>query len=219
MNARRFRSAVWGLVALSALAGCATRPVAHALPELTGSARAQAELAQRERERTLAEGSQWSFTGRIAVSVGSKGGSGRIDWSQDGRRYEAALSAPVTRQIWRLIGDTDHESARLEGLEGGPREGESAEVLLEQATGWRIPVNEMPEWVRGIAPALSGAAPQESYGADGRLRSIEQLGWKVEYQEWVPAQGPRPAMPKRILARNGDASVRLIVDEWALPSR
>ncbi|GAB3099091.1 lipoprotein insertase outer membrane protein LolB [Lysobacter terrae] len=219
MSGHTLRRALWSVVALCALAGCATRPVAPALPDLTGAARTQAEAGQRAREQTLSGYAQWSFSGRIAVSVGSKGGSGRIDWNQDGAAYEAALSAPVTRQSWRLIGDTHHEAARLEGLEGGPREGEFAEDLLEEATGWRIPVNQMPDWVRGIAMPLSGAPPQTAYGADGRLRSIEQLGWKVEYQEWMPAQGARPELPRRILARSGQATVRLIVDEWELPAR
>lgn len=214
MSGHVFRRTLWSVVALCALAGCATRPVAPALPDLTGAARTQAEASQRAREQALAGHAQWSFSGKIAVSVGSKGGSGGIEWNQDGTGYEAALSAPVTRQSWRLIGDTHGGVARLEGLEGGPREGEFAEDLLEHATGWRIPVNQMPDWVRGIAMPLSGAAPQAAYGADGRLRSLEQLGWKVEYQEWMPAEGARPELPRRIVARNGQATVRLIVYEW-----
>ena len=218
MRGHRVRRYSCLVVAIGMLAGCATRPVAPVLPDLTGPARVQAEANERQRERALAGKTQWSFSGRIAVSVGSKGGSGRIDWDQQGTAYQAALSAPVTRQSWRLIGDTQRQSARLEGLEGGPREGPFAEELLLAATGWRIPVNQMPDWVRGIAPLGNESSPQVAYGADGRLRSIEQSGWKVEYQEWVPAQGAWPEMPKRILAHNGEASVRLIVDEWSVPA-
>lgn len=215
MSGQGFRR-ILSIVVLCALAGCATRPVAPALPDLTGAARAQAEATQHARERVLAGQPQWSLSGRMAVSVGSRGGSGRIDWNQDGSHYAAALSAPVTRQSWRLIGDSHHEGARLEGLEGGPREGGFAEDLLAEATGWQIPVNQMPDWVRGVVVPLSGAPVQVAYGPDGRLRSIEQLGWTVEYQEWAPAEGRRPELPRRMVARNGQATVRLIVDEWNL---
>ena len=113
----------------------------------------------------------WAFQGRVAVSKGKDGGSGRIDWRQDGRRYVVELSAPVTRQSWKLTGDTHSEAGRLEGLTGGPRDGEDAQQLLLEATGWDIPVNQLPEWIRGLV-AGDAAGPEgedrESADADGR---------------------------------------------------
>src|SRR3546814_4634776 len=61
-----------------------------------------------------------SFSGRVALSGGSRGGgTGRIEWQQAGDRYRVTLSAPVSRQSWRLSGDD--ASATIEGIAGGPR--------------------------------------------------------------------------------------------------
>src|SRR3546814_11697571 len=55
-----------------------------------------------------------SFSGRVALSGGSRGGgTGRIEWQQAGDRYRVTLSAPVSRQSWRLSGDD--ASATIEG--------------------------------------------------------------------------------------------------------
>lgn len=205
------RVAPAALLALGLLAGCASVPRPA---ELSPAQRAQAQAAQQARETALRARPAWTLEGRIAVSAGGKGGSGRIDWTQDGTGYEIALSAPVTRQSWRLTGDTATGVGRLEGLEGGPRTGPDAQALLREATGWTIPVGLLPHWVRGMA--AQGAQPPEhvDYGADGQLLRLHQAGWAIEYPEWFPARDGALPMPRRIVARQGDATVRLVVDGW-----
>lgn len=191
---------------LSACAGQAVRGPAS--PPLAPAA---AEAAQSARETELRGQTGWSLSGRIALSNGRNGGSGRIEWRQDGDRYEVALSAPVTRQSWRLSGDI--AGARLEGLEGGTRSGPDAAALLREATGWEIPVAALSDWMRGLRAVGQGPASVR-YGADGRPARIEQGGWTIDYR-W-PATAA-PALPSRVDAVRGDAKVKLIVDEWQSP--
>ena len=171
-------------------------------------------LTQEEAAAWFAAHPDWSFEGRVAVNQGKKGGSGRIDWKHQGRQYVVELSAPITRQSWRLSGDTHYEAGTLEGMEGGPRHGEDAEELLRDATGWAIPVNLLPDWIRGL-PAWDTSEPaQVTYADDGRPETLRQWGWTVEYRDWHPAIEGRPALPRRIEARNGEAQVKLVVDRW-----
>src|SRR3546814_10176167 len=74
-----------------------------------------------------------SFSGRVALSGGSRGGgTGRIEWQQAGDRYRVTLSAPVSRQSWRLSGDD--EPATIEGIPGGPRSDTDVERLKRKST-------------------------------------------------------------------------------------
>jgi outer membrane lipoprotein LolB len=175
---------------------------------------AAGQQANEDRRDWLFQRPAWSFEGRVAVSSGGKGGNGRVEWKQDGRDYEVVLSAPITRQSWRLTGNTHYEAGTLEGLEGGPREGEFADDLLREATGWDIPVNLLPDWARGLVADDSERPEKVEFAADGRIAVIEQMGWRIEYQEWYPADATRPALPRRIEVKQGDAKVRLVVDRW-----
>ncbi|HEV2606642.1 MAG TPA: outer membrane lipoprotein LolB, partial [Xanthomonadaceae bacterium] len=139
-----------------ALAACVSPPVRRA-PD---AALLQAQAA---REAALAAHPDWALSGHIAISDGKDGGSGRIDWKQHGTDFDIRLSAPVTRQSWRLVREGDR--VRLEGLEGGTREGTDAQALLYQALGWLVPVDALSAWARG-ARASSNAA-QLQFGADG----------------------------------------------------
>ncbi|WP_334177640.1 lipoprotein insertase outer membrane protein LolB [Pseudoxanthomonas sp.] len=204
-----------GLAALS-MAGCATRGPATDSPVLSDpEALAAAQAGQATRAAWLASRPDWSFAGRVAVNANGKGGSGRIDWQQAGADYLVALSAPVTRQSWRLSGDLQTGAGRLDGLEGGPREGRDADVLLREATGWDIPVASMAYWARGLADPATGTDGMD-YDATGRLRTLAQHGWRVDYLDWFPAEGAQPPMPRRMEARREGATVKVAVDQWQL---
>ncbi|KAA2284155.1 lipoprotein insertase outer membrane protein LolB [Arenimonas fontis] len=198
-------SRIWaGFLLGLVLAGCASRPARG--PEADEAAWLAAQAA---REALLAESGDWSFSGRLAVSVAGEGGSGRLDWRQQGDQAEVRLSAPVTRTSWRLL--VWPGLARLEGIEGGPQEGPDAERLLHEALGWPIPVGAMADWVRGMrapGPARIG------FGPDGLPAWIEQQGWRIEYRDW---DGGEPARPRRVFAERGEARVRLVVDRWGGP--
>ncbi len=196
-----------GLVLATALlAACGTAPVRPPAPAVDA---AQAQARQQARQDRLEAIDRWSMQGRLAVSVGDKGGSGRLDWQQDGDAFRVSLGAPVTRQSWRLAGGPG--GATLEGMEGGPRSGPDAGALLREATGWPIPVASMAAWMRGL-PGTGGGGL--AFGADGRLQRLVADGWTVEYQEWQPATGAWPEMPRRLQASREGARVRLVVDRW-----
>jgi outer membrane lipoprotein LolB len=186
---------------LALLAACASPPAPRA--------DYQALIThQAAREATLARRGDWSFTGRIAVSQGSNGGSGRIDWRQHGDDFDIRLSAPISRQTWRL--SRADGKVRLEGL-GGPREGEDAEALLADATGWRIPVAAMTAWVRGVR---AGTGAELEFAPGGLPATLKQSGWTVDYRAWNQDD---PALPAKVFAESGDARVRLVVDQWQTP--
>ncbi len=207
------------LVVLSLLLpGCAGRMTrSEAQPALIdGAAIAAAQAAQVQRVVWLDAHPAWNLEGRIAISSAGKGGSGRIDWEQEGQRYTVSLSAPVTRQSWRMSGGA--EGALLEGVQGGPRQGPDPAQLLLEATGWQVPVAALADWARGRASPQAGPASAE-YAPDGRLQRLQQDGWQIDYLQWLPPVADRPALPARIEAQRGDAKVRLIVDSWTIPAQ
>ena len=204
---KRLRAYGFALAVMVALlAACTTQPVRAPIA-------GDAQQHQIARERALIAQARWSLQGRVALSNGREGGSGRIDWRQEGARYRVVLDAPITHQGWQLSGDATH--ARIDGLAGGPREGDDPARLLFETTHWEIPVMAMIAWVRGTRAdqAIHGTAIL-SFGADGRLAGMVQDGWSLSYDDWRPAGGDQPDLPGRVEARRGEARVRLVIDQW-----
>lgn len=210
-----------GLLAAVLLAGCVSQSVrAPDTVVLSGPALEAAEAGVRMREAMLAAAGPVAFNGRVALSNGSDGGSGRLEWWQSGGEYRVMLRAPVTRQGWSLAAGPD--GARIDGLDGGPLQGPDAMLLLYEATGMQVPVGAMAAWAAATRadPAQFGPAQME-FSAEGRLVRLRQGGWTIDYVRWQPVQADGPeaaaaALPARVDAVRGEARVRLMVDEWTL---
>jgi len=167
-----------------------------------------AAVAQSARETELAQRAHWTIAARIAVSNGQDGGSGELNWQQDGDRYSFTVHAPVTGRTWKLSGDAQH--AVLEGVDPQPDEGADAERLLHDRLGWDVPLAELDAWVRGMRAAHARADVQ--YDEKNLPAVIEQSGWKVEYRDWFADR--TPALPRKVFASRGTARVRVAIEEW-----
>lgn len=206
------------VLAVAALAACATRPAsAPAAVALSGPALAAATARVEAREALLAEAGGLAFSGRVALSNGSDGGSGRIEWWQGGDGYRVVLRAPVTRQGWSLSAGPG--GARIDGLEGGPRVGPDPEALLLDATGMEIPVGALASWAAGARADAAAYGPARlEFSAAGELVRMRQGGWTIDYVRWQdqPGGAGGAALPLRVDAERGQARVRLVVDDWSL---
>ncbi|MEO6154407.1 MAG: lipoprotein insertase outer membrane protein LolB [Thermomonas sp.] len=143
----------------------------------------QARIASLGLEKMACDAPEWAMSGRVALSNGKDGGSGRIEWMQGAGRTQVTLSAPVTRQSWTLTAAAD--GVTLEGVAGGPLRGTNAGQLLRQSTGWEIPVAALGCWLRGVpADANAMGEARSVFGTDQRLLRIEQGGWVINYSNW-----------------------------------
>jgi outer membrane lipoprotein LolB len=187
-----------GLLVLLVLGGCAAPRI-----------KPDADLLARQdaRERALAAQRAWQLDGRLGVSDGHDGGSGSLQWRQDGETYDFSVHAPVTGKTWVLTGDAHH--AELKGLREQPVGGDSASALLERELGWHVPVAELTSWVRG---ARAPGDARIEFRGDGLPALIEQDGWKIEYPDYDSAA--QPPLPRRIFASRGEYRVRLSVSQW-----
>lgn len=190
--------AVASTLAVLLLTGCASRPL---LPVDGGDRAVQLEAAP-----------TWSFRGRIAVSDGREGGSGRVEWRIDGDYYLVEVRAPVSGTTWRLSGGDG--LAQLDGVHPEPVRDVDPEALLAREVGWHLPVAAARDWVRGV-PVDGGSARILPDGAGLPAQIVEQ-GWRIDYLDWFPAEAGRPALPRRLVARRGPHEVRLAVSDWRL---
>jgi outer membrane lipoprotein LolB len=196
------------------LSACVTQAVKPLPPTADQIAIQESQLVAREDAVRLHP--VWSFTGRVALKNGKNGGSGRIEWKQNGDVSQISLSAPITRQSWVLT--LDENGARIDGLEGGPRTGNDAAALLRETTGWEIPIAALADWARGLRASPADAAQMQT-AANGHLLHLQQNGWAIDYH-WPQTTPITPAMQQRIDDATGDAKLQLIVDAAVeLPQR
>ena len=156
------------------------------------------------------EPSRWA--GRFAVTMTEPGAEPRVERAS-GRFVLEARSGATLLELFSPLGQTmataslKGDRAELLTSEGRRYEAGSAEDLTEQVFGWRMPVGDLPRWLRGRLDK-----PSETAG--GRPAAGTERGWAIRLDDWRPAGPGRltldwPATPNGRLEIN----LKLIVDD------
>ncbi len=192
--------AAFGLVAFAALmAGCATTRVDS--------------TAGQNRVADPAVLTQWTARGRIALSALGEGGSGSFVWQQRSERTELSFRGPLGAGGLQLV--TDGQTLELNDGTGAPLDGEAARAALERRLGVRLPLAELRYWMLGVpAPTSEGGGLVQT--TPGTTPGFVQGAWVVSYDALGEQAGW--LLPSRLTATTAGTRVRIVVDDWTLPS-
>jgi outer membrane lipoprotein LolB len=144
---------------------------------------------------------------RVAVRYGEEAASGRVVWRHSDSRDELLMSNPLGQGIVELSGRPGAYELRL--ADGKQFMAPDAEALTEEALGWRLPLNGLPQWIRGRA--LQGVATEATMDGS-RYAELLQNGWQINYLAWDEARN----LPQRLRLRRDDLDIRLAIEEWTL---
>jgi outer membrane lipoprotein LolB len=201
------------LAILAITAGCAGLPERPPVTDVNGAWRMHSDR--------LSPLTAWEIRGRMALRSDAEGWHASVLWVRQADRHQIDMSGPLGRGHVRLM--RDHSGAVLTDAEQNIYRNASAEELLMRTTGYRLPLDGLDYWVRGL-PAPGSDAERE-LDAWGRLVRLRQLGWDIEFLEYSEHAGldlPAKLFARRLagagpLARNDDSfEVRLVIEHWAL---
>lgn len=147
---------------------------------------------------------QFDIEGRLAVRYGDEAFSGNLAWRHAGQSDELLITSSLGAGVARLVRDAD--AITLSTAEPREYRGSDAEALTEEVLGFRLPVRGLTDWVRGRASHASPASTR--YGDDGRLRVLEQAGWRIEYLEY------QAGLPTRMRLTYPGIELRLAISQW-----
>ncbi|SNR93355.1 outer membrane lipoprotein LolB [Methylobacillus rhizosphaerae] len=193
----------WSLAGIMLiLAGCASVPPAiqPSTPEIH-----QQHLAD------LATIQQFHLKGRIGVQTDTRGFSGSTQWQHSAAQDQIALFSPLGSQV-ASITRTPH-GVNLVTSDNKRYEATDAETLTEQNLGWRLPMSGLSDWVLGRPD--KHAVDTVQWDEAGRITSLEQDGWHIEYGQYVLTDNHQ--LPTRITLRNASKlTLKLIVQQWQI---
>jgi outer membrane lipoprotein LolB len=186
--ARRGRLIVLpALAVVSLLAGCASVVPPRPEPVQTRPAEGPREWAGRFSVRLVnndIEGRQDAATGRFSLTALP---------SAEGRTLELEVLSPFgqTMATGRRLPDG---AATLVLSDGRTLRAASLDGLLEQALGWPLPIERLPDWLDDRFETVIERDPQ------GRVSAAADSGWQIEREprRWT-LQRPRPDGQLRVV--------------------
>jgi outer membrane lipoprotein LolB len=147
---------------------------------------------------------RFDLSGRLAARYRDEAFSGNIAWRHAPSVDEMLITTALGAGLARIV----RQGKQVILTTAEPREyrAADAEALTEEVLGFRVPLAGLADWVQGKPSAESPASAD--YAPDGRLLSLQQQGWNVEYLEY---QGSRPS---RLRLTYPGIELRLAISEW-----
>jgi outer membrane lipoprotein LolB len=186
------------LILLFTLTGCAslTLQPTHTTP-----------WPQRQTQLTALK--QWSAEGSIGARSSKQGLNASFAWQQQTNDYTIQLFGPLGIHRTQLAGNKQQVTLQTSDQTYSAR---NPEILLQQRTGWRLPVSNLYYWLRGLP------APNTRYiktlDEQHHIVQLKQAGWDVQYLGYTPVK--HLDLPERILLTNPQWQVRLVIHNWQL---
>jgi len=191
------------MLAVACLAACS--PVGTRKPESP-----VLESAYQRHEAQVGAVEDWELDGRLALSDGKEGGSGVLSWIQEGDTSKLAFRGTMGRGAWQL--EADGSGAVLELANGEVYRDASVAELVRKRVGWKVPVDALQWWVRGLASP--GKLESRELDETGKLVRLEQSGWTVNFSQY--RDEGEAWMPGKLNARRENYTVKVVVKNWRI---
>jgi outer membrane lipoprotein LolB len=183
-----------------ALASCATVPA----PETPKNE----ALTWNKRTLTLADITSWDIKASIAIRTSKEAESATLHWQQNKQKYTIYLFGPLGSNSYTLNGTPN--KVELINPQGKKFYADSAESLLAQQTGWRLPVSHLKYWVRGLpVPGITATKHFDNYH---HMSELAQDGWRIQFLRYTSMHDVD--LPSKIFLNNSQLSVKIIISQW-----
>ena len=165
----------------------------------------------------------WAIKGKLAVKTHQRGGQATMLWRRDRDVHNINLYGPLGSG--RVILTQDQAGATLRDNKKKTYHAATAEELLQRVAGWQVPFQSMRYWLLGVP--RPGEDYEQSVDDWGRLQTLRQSGWEVEYLEYkefwgreLPRKFKMTALPGAVhsvddqLDENDQVRVKIIIKSW-----
>lgn len=147
---------------------------------------------------------EFDLAGRLAARYGNESFSANLAWRHARNADEMLITTALGQGVARIVREGD--AVTLTTAEPREYRAADAEALTEQVLGFRVPLAGLAEWVRG-RPSTESPATAE-YAPDGRLLSLQQGGWNIEFVEYAGK------LPSRMRLAYPGIELRLAISQW-----
>ena len=134
------------------------------------------------RQQSLSQLTRWQAEGALSIQTAKGTDSMQFNWQlQNQQTYNLRLMGPVGTGYGTL--KTQPGQSAYFAPQNKVYRGSNPEALLAQVTGWRLPVENLYYWMRGLASPASKATLQFD-NTHSHLVSLEQDGFQVTFQNY-----------------------------------
>ena len=148
----------------------------------------------------------WELSGKVGIRTQESTQSASLAWLQKQQHYQIDIHGPWGQGGASITGQPGDITVNASG--GKQFKGANPELILYNALGWELPINDIYWWIRGLP---SPEAPFTHSLENNRLKSLQQRGWNIQY---IRYNTRTPALPSKIHLIRNELKITVIVNSW-----
>jgi len=152
---------------------------------------------------------QFSVKSRLGIITNPKNHSARLSWQHTPQKDHINVYSPIGGKVANII----KTSEKVTLTDNGQKtiEAEDTESLTEKTLGFRLPLSGLSHWVLG-KPSNIGLVNMVQWDANGRIKTMQQNGWDIQYQDYAEHSGY--FLPRKVTLKNDKMTLKLVTDKW-----
>ncbi|MBK7687159.1 MAG: outer membrane lipoprotein LolB [Rhodocyclaceae bacterium] len=156
--------------------------------------------------------SSFAIEGRLLFKQGRRNDHLRFTWDHSEARDTLMLTAALGQGVARIT--REENAAQLESADGKKFAGRDWQALSQQVFGQALPLDELPQWLRGARPQWTGEKDGWKIAVTQAQRVKFKCSDTTAWQQAQRAQVSSALVPGRIEFSKDDISLSIIVETW-----
>lgn len=162
-----------------------------------------------QRRHALQQIKSWNISGAFSVQQDGESTIANYTWQQKNQNYQIDIHSSLGLYSLTMTGTPD--SAVLQESGHQTIHASSADQLLYQRLGWRLPVTNLRYWIRGLpAPGTH----RDHFDAWNHLSQVEQQGWQVTFGNYTTIK--KTDLPQMLNIRGHGIRIRIAIKQWGI---
>ena len=156
----------------------------------------------------------WQLDGKLSLRSKAQNNTVIFHWQQNDKDYLIQIILPFGQGNYVLTSQANH-GASLLTTKNQRLYANNAVKLLQQVTGWNIPIDSFSYWLRGLpAPKISQTNMQ--FDSHGNITKMQQEDWQISFKSYLKMGNIM--LPDKVFVQNNQFQLKLVLWNWDIQS-
>lgn len=154
----------------------------------------------------------YAATGQLGYISPTERFSSRFEWQyQNPNNYTLKLYSTISSSS--LVLQMHNAGMTISDNKGNQRSERDAKMLVREIVGMEVPLDQLATWLKGQPDERADYQVGENHYLASFSYPVDGVTWSADYL--VYHQNQTPALPKDILLKNANQTLKIRVDNWA----
>ncbi|MGJ8682237.1 lipoprotein insertase outer membrane protein LolB [Paraglaciecola sp.] len=166
-----------------------------------------------EHQKMLTQFNHWQIKGRLGFKSPTKKQSASFSWQQKQSEFKLNLTTVIGTSLLKMYGDKEQVTLQADDE---VYQDTNASFLIWRMTGWQIPVEHFPIWIKGqITPNAQFITAEQGWVTQIQPNCDQCEDWLINYDNYKLINGMW--LPHKITFNNRSTNNQLLirVNSWS----